>query len=315
MRQYILDTKMGTMKEERIQGKMVLDGTQSRQENQCRILAATLKEFEANEILHPCKKELLHSLSCEKYSKVEFFHNCIQGIIRSPLTDGHRQKPFLFGFLLYQNMLWFVSDDAKLSKMVEQIQEELYEDFSIHDFLLAFFNHLIEKDMSFLQKIEDGLERMEEKVLDRKEEHLNEAIMQNRRKLSQRHGYYVQLMNIGDYMQSILREQAPDAENGWSLFTHRVERLHGYVEMMREHLLQIREMYQTQVDIEQNRIVTFLTVITTIFLPLTLVTGWYGMNFVHMPELGWKYGYLIIIILSIIVVVAEIHYCKKRRML
>lgn len=247
--------------------------------------------------------------------KVEFFHNCIQGIIRSPLTDGHRQKPFLFGFLLYQNMLWFVSDDAKLSKMVEQIQEELYEDFSIHDFLLAFFNHLIEKDMSFLQKIEDGLERMEEKVLDRKEEHLNEAIMQNRRKLSQRHGYYVQLMNIGDYMQSILREQAPDAENGWSLFTHRVERLHGYVEMMREHLLQIREMYQTQVDIEQNRIVTFLTVITTIFLPLTLVTGWYGMNFVHMPELGWKYGYLIIIILSIIVVVAEIHYCKKRRML
>ena len=168
MRQYILDTKMGTMKEERIQGKMVLDGTQNRQENQCRILAATLKEFEANEILHPCKKELLHSLSCEKYSKVEFFHNCIQGIIRSPLTDGHRQKPFLFGFLLYQNMLWFVSDDAKLSKMVEQIQEELYEDFSIHDFLLAFFNHLIEKDMSFLQKIEDGLERMEEKVLDRK---------------------------------------------------------------------------------------------------------------------------------------------------
>ena len=51
-------------------------------------------------------------------------------------------------------------------------------------------------------------------------------------------------------------EQAPDSENVWSLFTHKTERLHGYVEMMREHLLQIREMYQTQVDIEQNRIVT-----------------------------------------------------------
>lgn len=315
VKQYILDTQMGTMQEEPIQGKTGWDGTENQQENTCLILAATLKEFEASEILHPCKKELLHSLNCEKYCKVEFFHNCIQGIIRSPLTDGHRQKPFLFGFLLYQNMLWFVSDDTKLPNMVEQIREELYEGFSIQDFLLAFFNHLIERDMSFLQKIEDGLERMEEKVLDRKETHLNEAIMQNRRKLSQRHGYYVQLMNIGDYMQSILREQAPDAESGWSLFTHRVERLHGYVEMMREHLLQIREMYQTQVDIEQNRIVTFLTVITTIFLPLTLVTGWYGMNFVHMPELGWKYGYLIIIVLSVIVVVAEIHYCKKRKML
>ena len=255
MRQYILDTRRGTMQEEPIQEKMIRDGTENQQENQCLILAATLKEFESSEIRHPCKKELLHSLNCEKYCKAEFFHNCIQGIIRSPLTDGHRQKPFLFGFLLYQNVLWFVSDDAKLPKMVEQIQEELYAGFSIQDFLLAFFNHLIEKDMSFLQKVEEGLERMEEKVLDGKEEHLNEAILQNRRKLSQRHGYYVQLMNIGDYMQSILREQAPDAENGWSLFTHRVERLHDYVEMMREHLLQIREMYQTQVDIEQNRIV------------------------------------------------------------
>lgn len=126
MKQYILDTRMGTIQEEPIQGKMGWDGTENQQENTCLILAATLKEFEASEILHPCKKELLHSLNCEKYCKVEFFHNCIQGIIWSPLTDGHRQKPFLFGFLLYQNMLWFVSDDAKLPNMVEQIREELY---------------------------------------------------------------------------------------------------------------------------------------------------------------------------------------------
>lgn len=250
MKKYILDMRKGVMKEARME-----DDTENQPKDQCMILAATLQEFESDEIQHPCKKELLHSLNCEKYCKVEFIHNCIQGIIRSPLTDGRRQKPFFFGFLLYQNVLWFVSDDAKLPEMVEQIQEELCVDFSMQDFLLAFFNHLIEKDMGFLQKIEDGMERMEEKVLGRKADHLNEAILQNRRKLSLRHGYYVQLMNIGDYMQSILREQDADAESGWSLFTHRVERLHGYVEMLREYLLQIREMYQTQVDIEQNRIV------------------------------------------------------------
>lgn len=178
------------------------------------------KGIEASEILHPCKKELLHSLNCEKYCKVEFFHNCIQGIIRSPLTDGHRQKPFLFGFLLYQNMLWFVSDDAKLPNMVEQIREELYEGFSIQDFLLAFFNHLIEKDMSFLQKIEDGLERMEEKVFDRKEAHLNEAIMQNRRELSQRHGYYpgICICDSGHHDAEIWRQgNRPDAVFGKSV--------------------------------------------------------------------------------------------------
>lgn len=291
MKKYILDTKKQSL-----------------------LVLATVKEYEANEQKHPGKKELLYSLSCEKYGKVELYHECIQGIIHVPCIDGHRQKLFLFGFLLYEQELWLISDEDKLSRIVEQLLQEAYEGLSVHNFLIALFNRLIEGDMIFLQRMEDGLERMEEKVLDGKEEHLNEAILQNRRKLSQRHGYYVQLMNIGDDMQSALREISPDAENGWSLFTHRVERLHNYVEMMKEQLLQIREMYQTQMDINQNRIVTFLTVITTICLPLTLVTGWYGMNFIHMPELEWKYGYLIIILVSVLVLLAEIHYCKKKKM-
>ena len=104
--------------------------------------------------------------------------------------------------------------------MVVQFREELYEGFSFQDFLLAFFNHLIEKDMSFLQKIEDGLERMEEKVLDRKEAHLNEAIMQNRRELSQRHGYYpgICICDSGHHDAGIWRQgNRPDAVFGKSV--------------------------------------------------------------------------------------------------
>ena len=41
-----------------------------------------------------------------------------------------------------------------------------------------------------------------------------------------------------------------------------------------------------------NRIMTVLTIVTVIFMPLTLIAGWYGMNFVYMPELKWRYGYL-----------------------
>ena len=73
MKQYILDTRMGTIQEEPIQGKMGWDGTENQQENTCLILAATLKEFEASEILHPCKKELLHSLNC--LMKVSYYLN------------------------------------------------------------------------------------------------------------------------------------------------------------------------------------------------------------------------------------------------
>jgi magnesium transporter len=56
------------------------------------------------------------------------------------------------------------------------------------------------------------------------------------------------------------------------------------------------------------------TVITTIFMPLTLIVGWYGMNFKYMPELNWKYGYLTVIIASILVVSGCIFFFKKKKL-
>jgi magnesium transporter len=57
----------------------------------------------------------------------------------------------------------------------------------------------------------------------------------------------------------------------------------------------------------------FFTVVTTIFLPLTLIVGWYGMNFKYMPELTWKYGYFAVIILMIAVVIACLILFKKKK--
>lgn len=55
------------------------------------------------------------------------------------------------------------------------------------------------------------------------------------------------------------------------------------------------------------------TMVTIIFQPLTLIVGWYGMNFKYMPELGWKFGYLYVIVLSIVVVGVILYWFKKRK--
>ena len=65
----------------------------------------------------------------------------------------------------------------------------------------------------------------------------------------------------------------------------------------------------------QNRTMTLLTVITTIFMPLTLIAGWYGMNFRYMPELGWRIWYPLVIVISIAVVVFCLIIFKKKRWL
>ena len=68
-------------------------------------------------------------------------------------------------------------------------------------------------------------------------------------------------------------------------------------------------------DYNANRIMKVFTVVTTVFLPLTLIVGWYGMNFQHMPELSSRFGYPAVIVLSILVVVLSLLFFKKKRLL
>ncbi len=60
---------------------------------------------------------------------------------------------------------------------------------------------------------------------------------------------------------------------------------------------------------------TVLTVVTSIFMPLTLIAGWYGMNFRYMPELEWRYSYPVVIAISIVIVVVCLIWFKRKKWL
>ena len=79
--------------------------------------------------------------------------------------------------------------------------------------------------------------------------------------------------------------------------------------------MQLRDLIQSAIDVRQNRIMALLTVITSIFLPLTLIAGWYGMNFRYMPELEWVWGYPAVIVISIAIVVLSLIWFKKKKWL
>ena len=58
-----------------------------------------------------------------------------------------------------------------------------------------------------------------------------------------------------------------------------------------------------------------VSVVTTLVLPLSLIAGWYGMNFTNMPELHWKYSYLAVAVVSVLIIAVEIYYFKKKKIL
>ena len=92
-----------------------------------------------------------------------------------------------------------------------------------------------------------------------------------------------------------------------------MERYLNAVQSLRESVAQLREAYQSQLSIQQNDLMKIFTVVTAVFLPLTLLVGWYGMNFSNMPELSWKYGYPAVIVISLVIVMICLWIMKKKK--
>ncbi|MFR1137986.1 MAG: CorA family divalent cation transporter, partial [Anaerococcus vaginalis] len=69
------------------------------------------------------------------------------------------------------------------------------------------------------------------------------------------------------------------------------------------YITNVKDSYTSKMDLSMNNTMKVLTVVTTIFTPITIITGWYGMNFENMPELKWNFGYMYVIGISLISVI------------
>lgn len=87
------------------------------------------------------------------------------------------------------------------------------------------------------------------------------------------------------------------------------------IEIFRETMTEMLTIYLTTVSNRLNEVMKVLTIITTIFMPLTLIAGIYGMNFEHMPELHWQWGYPFVLLLMLSIAISMLVYFRKKRWL
>jgi len=73
------------------------------------------------------------------------------------------------------------------------------------------------------------------------------------------------------------------------------------------------DIYLSGLSYKMNEIMKVLTLIATIFIPLTFVAGVYGMNFRYMPEIAWEYGYYMVWGIMITMVLVMIYYFRKKQ--
>lgn len=246
--------------------------------------------------------------------KAEVHPDFLSGTLLSPRADSSGPR-LTFGWLISPRLVVLVDDKDWLSPHLRRMVKEKYPtEHRVGHFFYGLMSLLIAKDLHRLEEIEDRAEELEDRVLSGSLEEFSPAMTQLRKSALARFRYYSQL----DDVASRLRENengffTPEEEKLFRLFEERIIRLREESQLLREYCLQIQSMFQAEIDLRQNRIMKILTVVTTIFLPLSLLAGWYGMNFSNMPELTWEYGYPAVIGVGILIVVLSLWICKKKK--
>jgi magnesium transporter len=190
--------------------------------------------------------------------------------------------------------------------MIDLIRRRVGEGhYSMGEFLSDFFMALVEEDILYLASLEREIAEMEEMVLQGKTEHFHYRMLSIKKEISRLYCYYCQMTDVGDVLSVKQRI--------CSNFLDRVDRIKQEAQSLREYAMQVQDVYQSEISIHQNNIMKFLTVVTTIFLPLTLIAGWYGMNFYNMPELNWQYGYPVVSAISLLVIIVSLWFFKKKK--
>ena len=236
----------------------------------------------------------------------------IWGEVHVPAESRRSSARLVFQW--WKNSLIFIDSNGIAAECMKRImQMRPHHADAADDLLMDFFLALIQEDLTEIQALEDRLTALEQDVLENRIDHFIDQMSQMRRALNHRNRYYAQMNNL----MAMIQENATDlldacSQSRLQYAIRRLDRLQNETQMLREYASQVSSEYQAQVDIAQNRIMKLLTIVTTVCMPLSLIAGWYGMNFTGMPELQWSFGYPAVIVLSILVIVGCMLYFRKK---
>jgi magnesium transporter len=248
-------------------------------------------------------------------TKAEVNYGSLTGTFQILDRNDIKGHDFRFAYALDEKGIVFIDDSGKAEQMIETISvRKRWREPSLERFLYDFMELIIDRDLSIMERYEEELNHIEDMILSSQEfgdlGRVNE-IQSDIRKLLIHYGQIIDMVqeleeNENDFFSE-------DNLRYIHLFMNLMTRRHDTAVSIRDHTVQVRDLYNSQLEARQNRIMTVLTVNSTIFMPLTLIAGWYGMNFRYMPELGWRYGYLGVFLLSVAVVVLCLWYFKRKK--
>lgn len=294
-----------------------------------------LQEKDGKGRLESIPEEMLDKEKKEMLVEPEQIHGCkvckcdfgLQAVVQVPLQKRcyeaakRKEVPLLgqghnfdrFAFLVMEDGVLFADYDGRVEKTWRKLTPA-DEEKTPTQMLYRFFQVLVEDDSQLLDIIYKQLATLEEEIPRDNARFFLQKMYTMKQTIYELFRYYHQLTELAeDLMEWECRFLDDEELQKFENFITRTTRLADDMEIMREYAMEIWEIYQSQINIRQNDIMKVLTIVTTIFLPLSLLAGWYGMNFEYMPELSWKYGYLMVILAGVCIVAFLLYFFRKKK--
>lgn len=278
------------------------------------LIEAIGKQFE----LHPLTQEdIVH---IDQRPKFEEYENYALGIMKMTTYDGHIHAEQLSLVLSGETVISFqepfggdVFDVIRTRiRQAKGRVRKLGSDYLFY----CLIDAVVDSYFTILEKIGDSVEEIEEEIMNHENKKSLTKLYELKREL-----IYLrkQVWPMRDMINNMIRSESDFITDNTHIFLRDLldhsTRIIDTVETYRDLLSGIMDVYLSNASNRMNEIMKFLTIISSIFIPVTFVVGVYGMNFDYMPELKSPYGYATTWGVMIAIMIGQLIFFKRKKWL
>ncbi|WRP07428.1 magnesium/cobalt transporter CorA [Rossellomorea aquimaris] len=199
-------------------------------------------------------------------------------------------KQFIVSFHRYQSI-----EINQVQRRIREVQAGI-ENWDPNYVFYQVIDKIVDNYFPVIYEIEDRLDRIEENRQNQSMNALMTELFDTRSQLlTLRHIIYPMRDLLYRMLNSQHLQGIKEKRKYFSDIYDHLLKLSEMVMSNREITVDIRDSYLSLNSLQTNNVMKILTIITSIFAPLTFIAGIYGMNFVHIPELKWTYGYALVL--------------------
>ncbi len=252
------------------------------------------------------------------FPKVEDYKDYLFMILEDIAFDKEeRFRTKQLSLILFKSLI--VSIEEEESNLFDKISRKIKDRVNIIEnasdrIFYEIVESVVEYYFDVLENIGEKIDRVEDDLLfNPTKETLSEIYTIKRDLISTRKTLWLMRNAMNRIIKNEFNLVGNKALNYFREIYDNIVQLVDLTETYRDICSGMLDIYLSSIGNKTNDIMKVLTILSTIFIPLTFLSGIYGMNFKHIPEINWEYGYVGFWIVSIIITGFMIRFFKKKR--